>query len=156
MLIVSSSKIIPASAARIYAVLADYEAGHRAILPPRYFKDMQVLEGGYGDGTLIQVTLGILGKTYEYTMRVTEPEPGHIIKETDTNTGQYSTFILEEQADGQCRVTIEAGIPEETGIMGVIQRLTQPPLSRRMFNEELDILANYVQTAPANTPISAL
>lgn len=49
------SHIIPVNPEKVYAVIADYEEGHHAILPKEYFSSMKVLKGGQGTGTVIEV-----------------------------------------------------------------------------------------------------
>ncbi len=46
----SAERTIPAPAAAVYALLADYRDGHPRILPPA-FSDLTVLQGGIGAGT---------------------------------------------------------------------------------------------------------
>ena len=43
---VKASRVIPAPPETVYAVLIDYEEGHRAILPKPYFVDMIIEKGG--------------------------------------------------------------------------------------------------------------
>lgn len=50
---VEVSSIIGASPERVYDIISDYHEGHRAILPPQYFTDMTVIEGGKGAGTVV-------------------------------------------------------------------------------------------------------
>lgn len=48
------SELIAATAPRIYERLADYRDGHPHILPPRYFRNLVVEQGGRGAGTIIR------------------------------------------------------------------------------------------------------
>jgi hypothetical protein len=45
---VSVSAIIHAPAARVYDILADYRQHHPRIVPPEYFRKIEVVEGGVG------------------------------------------------------------------------------------------------------------
>lgn len=85
---VEVSKEIGASPEQIYGVLSDYHAGHPHILPPQYFKKLSVLEGGKGAGTVIDISMKVMG----------------------------------------------------------MHRLLNPPVMRRIYQDELDLLAGYVQT----------
>jgi hypothetical protein len=48
---VSAERVIPDSAEKIYRVLVDYEVGHPAIMPEKYFSKLVVVAGGRGAGT---------------------------------------------------------------------------------------------------------
>ena len=47
--------VMNAPAAKVYEVLSDYQEGHPAILPRKYFIDLTVEEGGRGAGTVFLV-----------------------------------------------------------------------------------------------------
>ena len=144
MLIVKVSQLIPATASAIYPILSDYETGHPAILPKPEFEALRVTRGGYGEGTRFELDMRVMGQFSQFEMDVTEPEPGYILQETDIHTGQYSSFTLDDTPDGQCHVTITAGVPLEKGFAGVMQKLFMPTIIRRLFQRELDNLAEYV------------
>jgi hypothetical protein len=54
MLHVEASAEVNASATSIYRLIADYRTGHSRIISPKYFRNLTVDAGGYGDGTLIR------------------------------------------------------------------------------------------------------
>lgn len=146
-----ATAIIDASPEVIYGILADYRVGHPAILPKPYFKELIVEEGGIGAGTVIRVTMNIWGREYRYHQKVTEPEPGRILTETDINTGQFSTFIVDPMSEGrQARVTIRSEIPASPGFTGFMERLMTPRITRNIFNKELRQLADYVRSRSAS------
>ena len=66
---VSAERTVPAPAAAVYALLADYRAGHPRILPPA-FSDLTVLQGGTGAGTVIRFALRLAGRKQEVEARV--------------------------------------------------------------------------------------
>ncbi len=152
MIKASASKIIDAPAETIYAVIADYHHGHAAILPKPFFQSMTVVKGGIGTGTEVITKTQAFGQRRTYHQRVSEPVPGRVIQEADIHTGQWSRFRLEPQSDGRTRVTIDAELPPNKGIMGLIERLTAPPVMAHMFRAELDNLAHYVRTDPVSAP----
>lgn len=148
---VQSSAVIPARPEAIYAVLADYREAHPAILPKPYFTELKVEEGGQGAGTVIHVRMKVFGIESEFHQIVSEPEPGRVLAETDLNTGLISTFTVEPlNGGGQSRVTITTEFNPRPGFMGFMERLFNPPIMRRIFNQELQNLADYVSGQAAN------
>jgi hypothetical protein len=142
-----ASAIIPASAEAIYRVLADYRHAHPHILPKPYFEEIVVEEGGQGAGTLFRLRMNVFGNRRDFREVVTEPVPGRVLVETDHATGQSSTFTLEPLADGrQTRVTIATDFPARPGLAGLLERWLNPPITRRIFREELNLLAQYLET----------
>ncbi len=141
---IEKSMLINASPKDIYAIIADYRVGHQAILPREYFDSMIVEEGGFGAGTVIRLKLTVFGQKYTYHQRVTEPEPGHLLVETDINTDDSTKFIIEPVEAHWTRVTISADFALEKGFKGLMQRVFQPMIVRKMFTLELNNLKQYV------------
>ncbi|MBZ0294449.1 MAG: SRPBCC family protein [Anaerolineae bacterium] len=142
---VEVSMVIDAPPEAIYAVISDYRVGHPAILPKPYFSDLTIEQGGQGAGTVIRFYVSLFGQEFHYHQHVTEPEPGRVILETDIETGQFSRFTLDPLNDGkQTRVTIYSEAPASPGVKGFLEQLTQPPISRRLYRQELQQLADYV------------
>lgn len=141
------SAVIDAPPEAVYAVISDYRVGHPAILPKPYFEEMIVVEGGQGAGTLINLHMSVFGKSYHYRQVVSEPKLGRIIEEKDLDTGQTTTFTIDPVADGtKTRVTITSFFPTRAGIMGMIERLSQPLIARHIYKQELQNLADYLKT----------
>src|SRR6187399_1131146 len=90
---VVASTVVAAPARIVYELIADYRTGHPSILPPEYFEDLQVEEGGRGAGTRIRFTMKSFGTRRVSTSIVTEPEPGRLLVETDVITGITTKFI---------------------------------------------------------------
>ena len=150
-LFVSETRTINADAAQVYAILADYRNHHPHILPASYFTGLEVLEGGQGAGTLFRATLRVMGKETSFRMRVTEPEPGRVLAESDLDTDLVTTFTVVPQPNGQSGVTIATRWQGKPGLAGLLERLTTPALLRRIYQEELRQLEEYAQTVP--TPL---
>src|SRR5690606_41828658 len=91
---VEVSRVIAARPQDIYAVLADYHTTHPNILPSQYFKELTVEEGGVGAGTVFRLRMSVMGASREYRMIVSEPEPGRVMVETDSEAGGVPTFTL--------------------------------------------------------------
>ncbi len=143
---VEVSEVVDAQPERVYAIIADYKAGHPSILPQPYFKEMVVREGGFGSGTRATVRMEVFGASFEYDMQVTEPDPGHVLMEEDQAAGVQTTFTLEPVAAGsQTRVTIRTVTRTAAGVRGVVEKLINPPVTRKIYREELQQLVRVVE-----------
>jgi hypothetical protein len=141
-----ASAVIDAPPEAVYNVLRDYRVGHPAILPKPYFEECTVLEGGVGAGTVIRVRMNVMGAKRQYRMMVTEPEPGRTLVEIDADAGVVSRFNVEPIGNGQqSRVTITTDSKSGPGIGGFMERLVTPAISRRIYQQELQQLNDYVR-----------
>ena len=131
--------VINAPVAAVYRMIADYRQGHPRIVPPRYFKNLKVIEGGYGNGTLIEFDMIALGSTQHARARVTEPEPGRVLVETDLDRGYVTTFTV-SPAGGGTRVTISTELLVRSGILGAIQRRIFSAYLTRVYRAEFEQL----------------
>lgn len=144
---IEASRVIDARPDEVYAVLADYRNEHPNILPKSHFKELTVEEGGVGAGTVFRLRMAVLGAERVSRMTVSEPEPGRVMVETDPDAGIVTTFTVESLADGiQARVTIVSDITTGPGLSGMIEAWLSPPLLRRIFRQELEQLAAYMQS----------
>jgi len=156
---VSTSAVIRAPARVVYGILADYRDSHPRILPPRYFPRLEVERGGTGDGTVIRFEMRAFGVTREIRATITEPTPGQVIVETDEVTGARTSFtvtpesasarpgaglVVPDAAGEICRVVIET-VWERRGMRGWLERLSAPALLRRIYAEELALLAKLAE-----------
>lgn len=143
---VTVSRVIAARPEAIYAVLADYQVGHPAILPKRYFTDYGVEQGGQGAGTVVRVTLKAFGSVNRFRLEVSEPEPGHVLAERDGGSGTLTTFTLEPLPGGeQTQVTIATEFAGRDGVAGSIEKPIKSWVTRRIYYEELEQLAGFVR-----------
>jgi hypothetical protein len=140
---VSAERIIPAPAADVYSLLADYREGHPSILPPA-FSEFTVLEGGVGAGTRVRFRLSLGGRTRESEAVVAEPEPGRVLTETYRDQGAVTTFTVGPLAD-RSRLRIETTWQRQRGIAGLLERLVAPRLFARLYDEELDRIERWAQ-----------
>ncbi len=144
---VEQSRIIDATPEAVYAIVSDYRVGHPAILPKPYFTELTVEQGGQGTGTVLRTRMKVYGRVFVYHQKVTEPEPGRILLETDLITGQTTTFTVEPLDGGKrTRVTIASIFPLTPGIVGMVERLMQPSIVKRIYQQELDNLAEYARS----------
>lgn len=147
---VEASVIIKAPADRVYAILADFHDGHRRILPPGYFQSLQVEEGGVGAGTVINYQMRVLGQTRTNRARVTEPEPGRVLVETDLRSGTVTTFTVRPLDDGRrSYVTIATEVKAQRGVARWLEGLLTPVLLRPIYAQELALLRDLAEAPDA-------
>ncbi len=135
------SVVINAPAERLYDIIADYHEGHPAILPARYFTHLEVVEGGQGVGTVIAVGMNVFGSKALLNLRVTQAEPGRLLVEEDEASGTVTTFSLEPLEDDRTRVTIATESRTSPGLRGLLEKMMNPFITRRIYREELQQLA---------------
>jgi hypothetical protein len=135
---VSSSRRIDAAPELLYGIIADYVTGHPQIIPPRYFRDLTVLKGGYGAGTEIAVTMIALGRETRFSAAVTEPIPGRVLVETAPAEGVVTSFRVEPGESGTgSDVTIQTELKARSGLGGSVERMVVSFALRRIYREEL-------------------
>ena len=144
-----SSVVVGASAPDVYRMLADYPNSHSRIVPPRYFSNVKIEAGGYGAGTVIGFDMRAFGITRQARVRVSEPEPGRKLVETEDHTGAVTAFIVEPLGSARSRVTIATDMPVRAGLLGWIERAVTGSYLRRVFSEELARLAAQVRRIAA-------
>ena len=146
---VAAATRIWASAPRVYAIIADYRAGHPRILPPA-FQDLEVEEGGVGAGTKIRFKVHLLGVTRTARAVVSEPQPGRVLVESYPDTGAETTFTVWPTAHGhECNVEIMSRFPQRGGVLGLLERSLVRATLRRVYAQELALLAKEVGVAGA-------
>jgi hypothetical protein len=130
------SRVIEAPPEAVYAVIADYNESHPAILPKHVFSGLVVEQGGIGAGTVVRATMAALGAKQELHVTVSEPEPGRVLVES--GSGLTTTFTVEPVGAGMSsQVTIIADATPSPGPKGWIERMVTPALLR----DELRLLA---------------
>ena len=146
---VYASAVLPASADRVYSIIADYRNGHPRILPSE-FTGLTVERGGVGEGTIIAFTMRIFGRSQSYRAAITEPQPGRILAETDLDFNQAVTTFTVEPADqqGSSVVSISTNIPVRGGLLGVIERRITTRVLQRIYRRELEILGQVASKEP--------
>jgi hypothetical protein len=138
---------IDAPPAAVYTVLADYTTHHPRIMPAPPFSDLEVESGGVGAGTIFHITVRMLGRRQRLRMRVAEPEPGHVLTETNLDTGVVTQFTV-VPLDGGSRTVVQMSSEWETagGLRGLADRLVTPRLMGRAFAKQLHQLDQYVRS----------
>jgi hypothetical protein len=139
---VSARGDIGAPADRVYRILSDYRQHHPHILPTA-FSGFTVEQGGVGEGTVIRFQVSLGGRTESYHQRVTEPEPGRVLREADVDGNRVTTFTVTPNGAG-CEVHIETAW-SSGGIRGLVERLAAPRLLRPLYADELSRLDRYAR-----------
>ncbi len=149
----SAERRIEVPASRVYSYIADFGQHHPNIVPPE-FSDLVVEEGGYGAGTVLRFTLTAAGRSDTARVRVDEPEPGRVLTETqvDGKRDTLTTFVVEAEPRGTCRVRIVTEITASRGVRGIIERLAVPRVLRRLYAEELRRLDAYARERSRSAP----
>jgi hypothetical protein len=140
------SRRVKTDAGLIYGVLADYRNEHPHILPKPYFQSIEVEQGGVGAGTVVRVKMKAMGVSTHLRLVVTEPKPGLELQEEDPAAGVTTTFRLEpDPVQGDCVVTIHLVWRKKKGLLGFLESKITPPVARKIFMQELDILKRYCE-----------
>jgi hypothetical protein len=133
----------------VYEVIADYRTHHPNIMPPSLFSRIKVESGGIGTGTTFHTTLHLAGTKKRMHMRVAEPDPGHVLTETNIDTGAVTAFEVTPATGDGATVTISSNWETAPGIRGVVDRITTPGLMRWIFGKQLRQLARYMTSGRA-------
>jgi hypothetical protein len=139
---VKASAVLNARSEDVYATIADYHHGHPSILPKSFY-DLQVEQGGYGQGTIIRFKMKVLGVKQAFHHRVSEPEPGHVLVEQDINSAQniITTFVVTPiENDQKSRAEISTTMNASAGLAGVVERIVVPIINARIYAKELKLL----------------
>lgn len=141
---VSASAVISAPPERIYGILADYRHAHPAIVPKKYFRKVEVVEGGRGAGTRMRLEMRVLGSTYHSEHVVEEPEPGRVLVEADVNGSTRTTFTIESLSGKTATLlVIETDFSVRPGVAGKIQAFMTRAMLRRIYAKELLQIKRY-------------
>ena len=145
-----SEGIVHAAPEVVYGYLADMRTHHPHFLPPA-FSDFTVVEGGVGAGTVTTFTVSAGGRSRPYRMRLSEPEPGRVLQESDEGSSLVTTFTVEPAPgaapDGAAlsRVRIRTTWQGAGGIGGFFERTFAPRAMRSIYQDELRRLDAYAR-----------
>ncbi|HST08709.1 MAG TPA: SRPBCC family protein [Gemmatimonadaceae bacterium] len=137
---VEARATVRASADRVYDLIADYRVGHPRIIPPKYFRGLEVERGGRGEGTIITYEMKLLGKVRKARARVSEPNPGRVLVETVEGQNIVTTFRVEPVGAFKSDVTISSVVPTRTGMLGALERALVRRLLAPIYRDELALL----------------
>jgi hypothetical protein len=149
-----ASAVIDAQPEEVYSVIANYHEGHPYIVPQEFMRGMEVESGGYGAGTVIRYHTRAFGMERPGSAVVSEPEPGHVLVETNSPSTIVTTFTVTPLDEGQrTHVTIASDWQPSTSIVGKLEQAMYPYIMRRWYPKELKLLAEVVKSK--QTPASA-
>ncbi len=141
---VSAERQVGAPAELVYGYLADLREHHPRFLPPA-FSGFTVESGGAGAGSVVRFDVTAGGRTRSYRMAVSEPEPGRVLRETDTGSSLVTTFTVSPEGDTS-RVRIETTWQGAGGVSGFFERMFAPPAMRKLYLDELARLDSYARS----------
>ncbi|MEZ4620605.1 MAG: hypothetical protein R2867_34560 [Caldilineaceae bacterium] len=104
-----------------------------------------MVEGGVGAGTVVDVEMEVFGVKAHYHLTVSEPEPGHILREEDQALGTVTTFTVNPIANAQSDVIIATTMRAAPGVKGWLEKRMNPPIMRKIYREELAQLNAVIQ-----------
>lgn len=140
---VEAERAVAADAATVYGYLRDMRQHHPHFLPPA-FSEYRVESGGVGEGTVTRFNVTAGGRTRGYRMRVSEPEPGRVLAESDTGSSLETRFTV-TPAGERCQVRISTTWQGAGGVGGFFERLFAPRAMRRIYVDELQRLDAYAR-----------
>jgi hypothetical protein len=149
--IATASRVIHASPEQIYNIIADYRDEHPRILPKQYFLFLNVEEGGYGAGTIINFRMRLLGQTQSFRSLITEPQPGRLLVETDIQSEMPTSFEV-VPIDEMSRVTISTMLKGRNWIEGLIAR----PILEKIYRMELELLAQITENPRSEGTVKSM
>ena len=136
--VAQTERVIATSPQRVRAFLSDYRNNRPRILPPEYFEDYRVEQGGDGAGTVISYRLRAGGRERAYRMRVEESAEDGQLLERDTESSLVTTWTLTPAESGErTLVSLASRWEGAGGIGGVFERLFAPRALRRIYDEVL-------------------
>jgi hypothetical protein len=134
--IATASRTIPLSAETVYRIIANYRLTHPMILPKQYFLSLDVEEGGFGAGTIVNFDMRLLGQRRSFHVLITEPDPGRLLVETDIQSQTPTSFRIEALGNQQTRVTITT----ELSASNFVEGWTAKIMLQKVYREELLLL----------------
>ncbi len=134
---VSSSARVHAPAAEVYRLIADYRDGHPRIVPPKYFSNLVVEEGGYGAGTRISFNMRVFGQTQYARAVVEEPQPGRVLVERYPDKNAATIFEVVPAGEKACDVTIATEMPKTPGVRAALERFFAARVLPKIYRDEL-------------------
>lgn len=143
MIHVKASGMVDAPLQQVYDFLRDYRINHPSILPPRVFQNYTVEQGGEGAGTIARFDMHAGGRVRPFRMRVSEPEPGRRLEESDTRSSAVTRFDFAPLDDGaKTQLTITTEWRGAGGIGGFFERTFAPRALKGVYEDELRRIAD--------------
>lgn len=137
----SSSVQVNGTPAAVLEAIGDYDGVRPRILSPHY-RDYRVLEGGKGEGTVVEWTLQATEKRSR-NVKATVAFAGATYIETDANSSMVTTWTVSPSGMGVgSTVTTTTKWNGAGGVGGVFERIFAPIGLKKIQAEVLANLAN--------------
>jgi hypothetical protein len=107
---------------------------------------LEVEEGGFGAGTIVNFKMRLLGQTQSFRSLITEPEPGRVLLEDDLSSGVSTRFDVIALEDGRSQVTISTELKNRGLVEGYIAKL----LLQKIYRQELELLSDLAKSGSAS------
>ena len=143
----AAERSIAAPPERVYALIADYREGRPKVLPSSYV-DYRVEQGGQGAGTVVAYTLHAARRERAYRLEVSEPEPGRVLRESDSTSSFSQDWTVQPEGSGT-RLRIACSWQGAGGIGGFFERTFAPKGVSRLYEEILDRVEQELTGTPA-------
>lgn len=131
-----STMLINAEPAAVLAAIADYQTVRPQILPPVY-SDYQVLQGGYGAGTVAAWRLQAT-KSRVRDVRASVDVAGHTVIEKDANSSMVTAWTVAPAGPGSS-ITVKTTWTGAGGVKGFFEK-TFAPLGLKKI--QMQVLTN--------------
>ncbi|NOH04698.1 MAG: hypothetical protein HND47_23365 [Chloroflexi bacterium] len=102
-------------------------------------------------GTVTRFQMSLLGQTQNFRTRITEPEPGRVLVETDINTGTPTTFTV-SPLTGEARTQVT--ISTELKNRGAVEAFIANWMLSKVYRAELELLAQLAEEQTMTKPAS--
>jgi hypothetical protein len=140
----SISAAVQASPATVHELLADYRTPRPRLLSPGS-AGYEVVQGGFGAGTIFRYTMPASGPAREVRVLVEEPEARQMLTETDLQGGEVRTYtIVPAGVTGGTLLTVELSW-QRSGPLAWWDRLFRVPRLRRRYAVEVSRLADFIE-----------
>ncbi len=138
---VEATREIATPAARVFACIADYKERPRWL--PAAYSNLSIESGGTGAGTVATYKLKVGPRERRYRVQVSEPTAGSVLKETDSGSSLASTWTVSARGAGSY-VSLVTTWNGAGGIGGFFERMFAPRGLRKVYDEQLARLAQYL------------
>lgn len=149
VILVNAERTVNAPADTVYEYVRNMREHHPHYLPPA-FSDFQVESGGVGDGTVTRFKVTAGGRTRDYRMIVSEPEPGRVLAESDTGSSLVTKTTVTPKEGGVSLVQISTTWQGAGGVGGFFERMFAPKAMRSIYEDELKRLDDYARERQAS------
>jgi len=140
----SSTVLINAEPAVVFAAVADYQTVRPKILSSHY-RDYQVLEGGQGAGTVATWKLQATESRVR-DVKATVDVAGHAVIEKDANSTMVTNYTVAPAGPG-ASVTVKTTWQGAGGVKGFFEKTFAPLGLRKIQAEVLDNLKKQVEAS---------